>query len=104
MNFNEMKKRVTLLKAVETTDDEANRTKEFHFVADVWANVVYKPKYIAKNNATEQVLVCSLTIRKRELDFDAVKVDGRLLELKIPPYSDRVWTYIHGEVNFHGKV
>lgn len=101
-NFNDMKKRIKLYKYVEEIDDEANHNKEQHFVDEVWANVNYKPKYITRENATEQVLICYVTIRKHDLNFQAVEIDGRLLELKIPPYSDSVYTYFQGEVNFYG--
>lgn len=101
-NYNDMKSRIKLYKEEIDIDDEANHIKNWKYIGEVWANVVYKTKYVVFENATEQVLICYVTIRKRDLDFQAAEIDGRMLVLKKPPYSDRVYTYFQGEVNYNG--
>lgn len=97
-NFNELKHRVKLLKSTETVDDEANHIKTYSEVAEVWANIEIKPRYVTRDTATEQILMCTVTIRKRDINFDAVEIDGKRMVLKVPPYSDSVYTYLQGEV------
>lgn len=101
-NYNAMKSRVRLLKKTVTIDAEANRVPSYSFVAEVWAAVEIKPRFITRDTLTERILSYSITIRKRALDFDAVEIDGRLLVLKLPPYSDEVYSYIQGEVAVNG--
>ena len=97
-NFNEMKHRIKLYRSTETINEEADRVKTYLLVDTVWAHLEIKPRYVVRDNATEQILTYNITIRKRPIDFDAVEIDGKRIIMKIPAYSDPVYTYINGEV------
>lgn len=97
MTVDDLKDRVTLLRKIETVDDELNRIVTWQDIQDVWAKVEAKARYISKSNSTKQELTYNITIRKNE-GFDAVRVAGQVMVLQIPPYSDKVFTYIQGAV------
>lgn len=98
MTVDDLTERITLLQSVETVDAQANRIHTYTDVADVWASVTIKPRYVTRDNSTEQIVTYHIVIRKTPVTFDAVRVGGRIMPLKIPAYSDKVYTYIEGEV------
>lgn len=98
-NYNDMKDRIQLLKEIVSVDDEANRVVTWHEIAEVWAYVEMKPRFVNKGDVTEQIMTYTVMMRKREMDFQAIRINGKIMTLKVPAKSDRLYTYAYGEVN-----
>lgn len=85
----DFRERITLLEAVEERDKEQNLIVSHREIAEVWANVQIKPRYVQTQTGEKPYYLNHITIRYNPSllgRINAISWNGKIQELTLPPY------------------
>lgn len=86
----DFKERIAILEAIVERDNERNVIKDYRDIAEVWANVQTKQRYVQTQAGEKPYFLNVFTIRYNASllpKIDAVRYHGRICELTLPPYA-----------------